>query len=163
MSVEGHAWRRQNLGAAVVSLVLVSAVLWPMFRPDQRDSFPFSTFPMFSREHESTSVDIPHVLAVFADGSRLVLPPELATGHPAALQAQVSIRHAMTAGQPALASLCQRAALRLCTSRSFRAAVALEIATDTVDARVYFEPRKSQASHARTVQLRCWTDCGGVR
>jgi hypothetical protein len=66
--------RRKPIAIAF-GVALLCAVLWPLMRPDQRDDFPFSTFPMFSWGREDPLARVEHVVAVFADSRREALPP----------------------------------------------------------------------------------------
>ena len=58
-----------GLGAA-----LIIAVLLPLAGDPRADSFPFSTYPMFSGR-QSSEATIPHAVVIDAGGERSPLPP----------------------------------------------------------------------------------------
>ena len=65
--------------AYVVSVCAVALVFSPVLRPSQRDSYPLSTYPMFSYDRGRES-SLPTAVGVTADGAMLRLSPELISG-----------------------------------------------------------------------------------
>lgn len=144
--------RRFAVLAFALALALATAA--PALRT--RDSFPFSTFPMFSKDHSSREAVVVQVLAVGADGQRRPLTPGQATGNEAGLQAEAVIRDAIVRGPRAVAALC-RAASRRARSEAVRF-VSLEVATVRFDAVAFFEGER--APRGRRVHGRCWPKAG---
>jgi hypothetical protein len=127
-----RAWS-YGLGA-----LLVLAVLWPMTGDPRGDSFPFSTYPMFSGR-QSPEVTVPHAIAVSAGGERSVLPPE-AVANDEVMQAFETLRQAVGAGAEATDRLCARAA-DWAAGRTEAGRV--QIVSDTFDAVRYFEGERA--------------------
>lgn len=143
---------RHRAVAYGVSAVVLVATLWPPFRDPPADSFPLSTYPMFSvpRDRE---VEVSHLLAVTSDGRRLPLAPGLASGDFEVLQAQAAIRGAILEGRPSMERLCDAAARRLAGRRDMADVVHLELATSLFDVLRYFGD--GAAPLARLVHFRC--------
>lgn len=104
-----------NLGprykAAVWAFVVVlcGLTLYPAFASGARDSFPFSTYPMFAARRGSPSF---HKLEMLRkDGSSAPVPPEW-VGSSEVLQAKVSIARAVRGGKKSMRKLCARVAER---------------------------------------------------
>lgn len=135
------ASRRINRGAVrrawayAFSLALIAAVLWPLLRTPQADSFPFSTYPMFSGR-QSSEVSIAHVVAIDAAGRTEALPPE-ALGTDEVIQAFETVRQAIRQGDASVAALCADAAYWAHDRREDVVSVA--IVTDTYDGIEYFD------------------------
>jgi len=132
--------------AATAALLL--ALVTPVFHPPPYDSYPFSTFPMFSRLPDSPEVTLAHVVTVAADGSRHAVAPAL-VGSDEVLQAKVIIRTSVEGGRAA--ELCRAVARRL---GPFQPPIqAVEVRSDRYDVFAYFSG--DQASRAGTVHARC--------
>jgi hypothetical protein len=144
--------RRLAVIGFAVSLAIATAA--PALR--SRDSFPFSTFPMFSKDHSSREAVVVQVLAVGAGGGRRPLPPGQATGNEAGLQAEAVIRDAISRGAGAVQALCRAAARR--ASAAGVSFVSLEVATSRFDAVAFFEGRREPRS--RQIHGRCWPAAG---
>lgn len=129
------------LYAYAAGLVLVGAVLWPMFRSPPKDSFPLSTFPMFSH-HRPAQMDIDHVVAVNTKRQPRVVPPGMVAGSEV-LQTKVAIAHAVRRGRGASLKLCRDVAARLATSDDYADVVFVEVRRDRYDVLGYFsgEPK----------------------
>ena len=137
--------------ASIVSVVFVIAVLLPVLGDSRSDSFPLSTYPMFSGLKDSTA-SIDHVVGVAGDGSRTVLPPE-SVANDEVLQARAIIRQAVRQGPDATEKLCRQAALWVYESR-WEKIETVEVTTDRFDSLAYFDGDKSPTSsvlHARCV------------
>ena len=137
--------------AYTVSVAFVIAVLLPVLGDPRSDSFPFSTYPMFSGLRDSIS-SIDHVVGVAGDGSRTALPPE-SVANDEVLQALAIIRGAVRQGPEATERLCQQAALWVYESR-WENIETVEVLTDRFDSLAYFDGDKTPISselHARCV------------
>lgn len=131
-----RAWS-YGLGA-----VLIVALLVPLAGDPRADSFPFSTYPMFSGR-QSPEATIPHAVVIDSDGERSVLPP-VAVANDEVIQAFETLRQAVRQGPDATARLCARAADWYAGGREGPARV--EIVSDTFDAVAYFEGDKQPLS-----------------
>jgi hypothetical protein len=125
------------------------AVLLPMLGDPRDDSFPLSTYPMFSGR-KSTEASIPHVVGYHADGSRVVLPPE-SVANDEVIQAFETVRQAIRQGSSGTAALCEEAAGWASTRREDVVSVA--VVTDTYDALEYFDGDKAPV--AGTTHAEC--------
>lgn len=131
-----------NRWGALVSVAMLAAVASPLWHG--RDSFPLSTFPMFSRARPA-EVDIDHVVGIDAAGERRVLPPSLVM-RGEVLQTKVAISRA----------IADKKARALCRAVAERARggtlVRIEVRTDRYTVARYFsggrEPARSRV-HAR--------------
>jgi hypothetical protein len=132
--------------ALLVSTVVLGAILWPMLRDPPIDSFPLSTYPMFSR-HRPKVIALDHVVGVRADGSREVIPPGTVASREV-LQTKVLIRDTVRRGPRAALALCREVAARVSAADFHR----IEIRHDAYRVLPYFEgdraPVKSRV-HAR--------------
>ncbi|MEX0683608.1 MAG: hypothetical protein WD904_00890 [Dehalococcoidia bacterium] len=133
----------------VFAAALVVGVLLPVAGDPRGDSFPFSTFPMFSGR-QSPEATIPHAVAIDASGERSALPPE-AIANDEVVQAFETLRQAIRQGADATARLCERAAEWSDGHGADTARV--EIVTDTFNAIRYFEGDKEPL--ATTVHATC--------
>ncbi len=137
--------------AAIVSVVFVIAVMLPVLGDTRSDSFPLSTYPMFSGLRDSIA-SIDHVVGFAGDGSRTVMPPE-SVANDEVLQALAIIRGAVRQGPEATERLCQQAALWVYESR-WENIETVEVLTDRFDSLAYFDGDKGPMSsvlHARCV------------
>ena len=101
-----RSWGRLG-GWAVTSTVLV-AMLSPML-PGRGDSFPISSYPMFSARREDTSVTLVLAVERSVDGELEILPTE-ATGHRHLTQAVRSLKAAVRDGGDRPQRLCEEVA-----------------------------------------------------
>ena len=91
-----------------LGLVLLS--IWPALRTPPVDSYPLSTYPMFSQRRGQPWLH--RVLALDAQGIATPLPPQLiANGE--TLQAAATIRRAVDGGKGAMKLLCGEVATRV--------------------------------------------------
>lgn len=121
--------------AYAFSATLIAAVFWPLLGSPQADSFPFSTYPMFSGR-QSSEVSIAHVVAIDAAGRAEALPPE-ALGTDEVIQAFETVRQAIRQGDASVAELCVDAADWARDRRE--AAVSIAVVTDAYNGVAYFE------------------------
>ena len=133
---------RQHLSVgAAVSLVVAILVAMPAFSEPSEDSFPLSTFPMFSRAKRDPGLVVTQVLAVLPDGTREPLPPELATGNVEVIQTLRMIRDEVYGGRDRATAFCQDIAARVrnADDEHWRQAKGIEIARSHFDTVAYFE------------------------
>ena len=119
-------------------LVLVAAVLLPLAGDPRADSFPLSTYPMFSGR-QTAEVTVPHAVVIGADGERSALPPE-AVANDEVIQAFETLRQAIRQGPESTARVCERAAAWYGDREDGPARV--EVVSDTFDAVAYFDGDK---------------------
>lgn len=119
--------------AYLISIAFVVAVAMPLSWSPDRDSFPPSTYPMFSGSR-SAEADIPHAIAVTGDGERRVLPPG-AVLNDEVIQAFETLRQAIADGPGATLALCRRIAARA----GHPGDASVQIVTDRYHAVRYFE------------------------
>ena len=146
-------WKRA--WAYGVTVVITAAVLLPLLGSPDGDSFPLSTYPMFSGL-KSADASIPHVIGLTADGERVVLPPE-AVANDEVIQAFETVRQAVRQGPSSTAALCSETAAW--TAEHREDVVQVAVVTDVYDAAAYFdgdrEPRHT------TVHAEC--SAGGAQ
>ena len=135
--------------AYAFSAAVLLAVAWPLAWDARDDSFPLSTYPMFSGR-QSSEANIAHVVGLTEDGERVILPPE-AVANDEVIQAYETVRQAIAQGAAGSDALCAEAAGWAGDHRS--SVVSVQVVTDRFDAVAYFdgdrEPKES------TVHTRC--------
>jgi hypothetical protein len=95
---------------AIVSAALTAAVFAPVLRDPPRDSFPLSTYPMFTAPRERVWVHV--VVGLDAQGGELRLgPAALATDE--VMQASQTVARAVRRGKKARRALCAEVAARV--------------------------------------------------
>ena len=119
--------------AYLVSMAFAAAVALPVLGSTESDSFPLSTYPMFSGR-QSAEADIPHAIAITDGGERRILPPD-AVLNDEVIQAFETLRQAIADGPEETQALCERIAARAGRSGD----VSVQIVTDRYDAIRYFE------------------------
>lgn len=122
--------------AYVISIAFAVAVALPLLWSPRNDSFPLSTYPMFSGR-QSAQADIPHAIAVREGGIRRVLPPD-AVLNDEVIQAFETLRQAIADGPEATLVLCERIAARAGRPND----TSVQIVTDRYDAIRYFDGDK---------------------
>jgi hypothetical protein len=127
------------------------AVLWPLVRTPPVDSFPLSTFPMFAQSRPS-EIDIDHVVATDAAGTRRVVPPGL-LGQSEVLQAKALVAGAVSRGRAASRSLCREVAERLAAEPAWSSSVRVEVRSDRYRVIEYFDGARDPI--ASRVHARC--------
>ena len=103
----GERWR-----ALALSVALVAIVIWPVVRRPPRDSFPHSTYPMFS-ENRAPVADIEVVVGRTLDGRDITLSPELIAGTEEVIVAGSLVRTSVRRGPDAASDLCHDVAQRI--------------------------------------------------
>lgn len=143
-----RGWR---VAAALGSLALLAIVFVPVTWEPHEDSFPLSSYPMFSHGRPSPMLTLTHAVGIRADGSREPLSPMLSAGNREVLQSLRTIELGVHHGAHAF---CAEIAGRLRDAGEDYDSI--EIATDTWDAVAYFEhddPVESRQQH--DVHVRC--------
>ncbi len=146
---------RDALYAWLLSGLLVMLVLSPLSRPAGRDSFPFSSYPMFAVGRPNAITDVHHLVALADDGTRRPVPPRL-VANDEVLQADVSLRLAVFGGRSTRDTLCRTVAARIAGDPAWADVHTLELLSERFDALRYFAgdtaPIKSRRQARCTVQ-----------
>lgn len=114
--------------AVAVAVVAVVAVLYPLTRVLTRDSFPLSNFPMFTHDPNDVT-GFQRAIGVTADGTEVVLSPQLAGGTVEVIHAAQTIATALRRGLGD--ELCVEIAERVAGSGS--PAIEVLVVTDRFD------------------------------
>lgn len=125
-----------------ITAALAIAIVSPVLRERAWDSFPISSFPMFSRDL-GTKVWLGHVILVNPDGTRRPAPPSI-VGSPEPMMAVKIVENALARDEAP--GLCQRIAGRV------EPGVEVEIVVSVFDSTRYFPDRTPLE---RTVRARC--------
>lgn len=121
----------------VISVLFVGAVLSPYVPSEQPDSFPLSTYPMFSFQKDRKAT-IEHVVGKTSDGRELFIPPGL-VANDEVLQARATLHRTVRRGRAATRKLCQEVAERLKGESGELAQIeVLEVRRATYDSIDYF-------------------------
>lgn len=126
-------WARR-WGPYVVGIGVPLAVLSPVFS-GAADSFPLSTYPMFSQPRGQPTLYA--VVAQMSDGRQQRLSPEL-VGSKEVLQAKVLIQRSVDGGPGSMAELCRGTAARVASAAGFGAASGVAIVRRQYDPIGYF-------------------------
>lgn len=129
--------RRARLAAGLLTAAVVLVLASPALLPDRRDSFPLSTFPMFSSLIEPI-VDIDYAIGLDEGGNDITLDPETIAGTDEIIIAGSVVSQAVRGGETALAPLCSAIATRVSSGSRESSIVGIEIRTDRLDAVAYF-------------------------
>ncbi len=144
MSDLGERW-----WSYLVSAVAIGAVLYPLQTDPQVDSFPLSTYPMFTAERPPFA-DIDHVVGV-GRGRRAPIPPGLvASGE--VLQAKVAVAETLRRGRRGAQALCRQVAERVAQSGDLGWVEHLEVRSDRYQVLGYFSSARAPVTsrlHAR--------------
>ena len=134
----------------LVTLALAAAILSPLARARGWDSFPISSYPMFSRGDLGTVNELAHVVLVGADGARRPAKPALVGSPEPMIAMSIARTHVdRGAGRELCAAVAERA-------REHTDAVAVEVVTSVFDTRRYFSDAPgARAPLERTVVARC--------
>ena len=120
--------------AGLVSAVVAALVVAPLFRQPPTDSFPLSTYPMFSDPIDAL-VDVGTVVGRAAGGERIVLSPTEIGGTDEVILAGATVDEAIRGGRVAVESLCASVADRIDPATTI---AELEVVTERYDAIAYF-------------------------
>ena len=134
-------------GPLILTAFLIGAVLWPLAADDVRrdDSFPLSTYPMFSQPR-AREVTIVHLVAIGPDAAERVLgPPWIGERHVTA----AARRFRRAVRKKRAGALCEEATARLRAApgavlpEGLLPGTVLEVRADRFDAVAYFGGRRS--------------------
>ena len=139
--------------AYVVSVAALALVFSPVLRPSQRDSYPLSTYPMFSYNRGRESA-LPTAVGVTPGGQIRRLSPELISGGYEPVRAFATVEASIGNGDTA--ELCEEIAERTVKSRDDL--VAIEVVTEVHDVVAWFDGHKEPSQ--RIVHARCPLDAG---
>ena len=132
-------------------------MLYPAFIDPYDDSFPFSTYPMFSDPRLDPGLTLYQALAVFPDGQRKPVSPELATGNEEVIQAMGTIRRESRRGKGKARGkvFCGDIAARVAKSNDpkWRDAIEIELARSHFDTVQYFQ--EARVPQSRKTLRRC--------
>jgi hypothetical protein len=142
----------KRLGVYGLGATVVLAMLSPVLRRPPVDSFPLSTYPMFSSPRKAVS-RIDTVLGITKTGEAELLSPVLISGDAWPMLAVDLLQNARRGGSRPALSLCEAVAARVAAD-PYRADLYIELRfqTEVYDAPAYFlgttTPR-SVTAHAR--------------
>ncbi len=143
--------RHKALSSLAVVLIVVGVVPLAL----DRDSFPLSTYPMFS-SRRTTAEPVDTAVGITADGSVARLSPTMIAGTDEIIIATVTVGKALADGTAA--ELCSDIAGRISgsnlTSGEGRI-VAVEVVTERFDAVQWYDGDRTPLQ--RTVHARCET------
>jgi hypothetical protein len=127
--------------AYAASAAIVGLMLYPIFRRPPVDSFPLSTYPMFSFGRRDAITTVERAVGVDARGGRRPIPPRL-VGSEEVLQAKATLAQSVRQGPKVARALCGDIAGRVAQESAFADLVSVEIRTDTFDAAAFFEGKE---------------------
>jgi hypothetical protein len=139
-----------------LSGALLLAVVWPLAWAPGRDSFPLSTYPMFSHRRPSPVFTLDYAIGVDATGGRRHLGPHLVANQEV-LQARAVLAGAVARGPAATAQLCARIAERVARRRGMAPVVEVHIVRGAHDAIAYL------TGSDREGREQLWARCPVVR
>ncbi len=137
----------------LLSGALLATVVAPLCWPAGRDSFPWSSYPMFAHGRADAITRVDRLMAVRADGERRPVPPRL-VANDEVLQAAETLRRAIRSGRAGRKALCRQVAARLVEDPAWDDIVHLELVTDKFDAIAYFSGDTAPIAKSR-VHVRC--------
>ena len=115
----------------------VTLVVSPIVAREPKDSFPLSTYPMFSHGRKDATVTVDHAVAIGEGGAEEPVPPRL-VGSDEVLQARATIGRAAKRGAAEAKALCTAIAGRARASGALERARTIEIRTTRIDAVAWF-------------------------
>lgn len=124
----------------LVFVALVAAVAYPVSWPRGRDSFPLSSYPMFSRKLPTAEFSLQYAVGVTGDGARRHLAPEF-VANDEVLQARAVLGRAVRGGPKAVLRLCRRIAGRVVADSGLSDVLHVHIVTGRHDAVAYLTGR----------------------
>ena len=126
---------RARIAAAVISIGLVAATLWPVTKDPRDDGFPLSTYPMFASKRPTVQT-YRYALGETAAGERRILSPRM-VGTGEVLQALRILQRGIAGGRDEAVGLCAAIAARVAREDAFREVVAIRLVRGTHDAVEY--------------------------
>src|SRR5918994_5144335 len=109
-----------------ITVVVLALVFSPVLRPGQPDSYPLSTYPMFSYDRGRESA-LPTAVGITGDDQQRRLSPELISGGYEPIRAFATVEASIANGDTA--DLCREIAQRTAESR-VPDVVAIEVVTE---------------------------------
>jgi hypothetical protein len=140
-------WRAPPL---IFSVLVIAATLSPALREPPRDSFPLSTYPMFSSVPKRAWLDV--IVGFDASGNLQRIPPQL-VANLEVMQAAETIRLAVRHRRAP--QLCAEVAARVASDPDFDHVVRLEVQRRKFDPLTYFTSPPSE----RLLDLRRRASC----
>jgi hypothetical protein len=131
---------------------MLGLTLSPLLRSRASDSFPLSTYPMFSQGRREPTAVVERAVGVTEGGARRPIPPRL-VGSDEVLQARAIVARTAARGAGAARALCKDIAARLPATEGFADVAWVELRTDTFDAVAFFAGREEPS--ASKVHARC--------
>jgi hypothetical protein len=125
--------------ALIFSTLVVAATLSPALREPPRDSFPLSSYPMFSSVPKRRWLDV--IVGFDAAGNEVKIPPQL-VANIEVMQAAETIRLAVR--QRRAPQLCSEVAARVAGDPNFAHVVRLEVQRRKFDPLTYFTSPPSE-------------------
>ena len=122
--------RTNRVTAAIVSIVMMVAVLEPLRRKPWEDSFPLSPYAMFAFKRP-TKLTMDYAYGVTAAGEKRTLTPRI-VGSAEVLQALTIFQSARAKNQ--LPQLCETIAARVADLPSYSDVILIKIVSGTHDA-----------------------------
>lgn len=147
--------RVDRLWAYGVSLAMLALVAYPAFEEPEYDSFPLSSYPMFSEGRPSPEMVLTQALGVRPDGTRVPLSPLVASNNREVLQSMMTIHHGVFSGPARASAFCAEVAARVASSgdEDLEDVTAVEMATSRFDAVAYLADEPVPLD--RQVHVRC--------
>ncbi|MCB9612017.1 MAG: hypothetical protein H6721_27900 [Sandaracinus sp.] len=145
---------RERVFAYVFSAAAILTVLSPVLRHPDEDSFPLSTYPMFSHERPR-EMTMTHVVGLDAEGTREPLPPRVSADTREVLQSMRTIEMAVHSGRAI--DFCREVGERVKSRADLEHVREVVVETITFDSVAYFDepaPEPERFVHARCEVLR---------
>ena len=120
--------------AYTFSIMVTAMCFGPGLIPGVKDSFPLSTYPMFSRARGKPVIE--KLIGIQKDGTQIALPPWV-VGTEEIMQAVVTIRNAVWRRQAS--QLCKQVAIKLKNSTKLSSVVEVRVVGAQYDPIKYFE------------------------
>jgi hypothetical protein len=134
----------ERIKAYLIGLGAVVASAWPALA-QSRDSFPLSTFPMFSHPRGQPWLDV--VVGLDERGHSQALEPRL-VANAETLQAAAAISRAVRSGPAATKRLCREVAKNVAAEPELSSVIWVEVRSEKYDPIEYFtegpEPLESR-------------------
>lgn len=120
----------------IISLLLIAAVLSPLQADPKLDSYPLSSFAMFTTKRPPV-VEIVHAVGFAKDGGTRPIPPRLVAGAEV-LQAKVMLQQTVRKGRRASRKLCAKIAKRVGGDSGHAWVERIEVRSDRYQVMSYF-------------------------
>ena len=135
----------KNRARCAFGVLLLALTAYPALRSPADDSFPLSTYPMFSTARPAET-SVSSAVGFDSTDQRITLSPRIVGGTLEVIQAAGTIAQAIRSGSTA--NLCDEV-----LAKAPAAVVAVEIVTETYDVVGYFDGADDPSQ--RTVHARC--------